>query len=44
MKGPRIDYLDNYYNSTFKVEFAIVAFIVAALNSLIYAYFEKLTA
>lgn len=33
-----------YYNSTFNIELIIIAFIVAALNSIIYAYFEKLTA
>jgi coenzyme F420-reducing hydrogenase gamma subunit len=32
-----------YYNGTFNAELVIIAFIVAALNSLIYAYFEKIT-
>jgi len=33
-----------YYNNTFNAELIIIAFMVAALNSLIYAYFEKLSA
>ena len=33
-----------YYNNTFTVQSVIIAFIVASLNSIIYAYFEKLTA
>ena len=33
-----------YYNSTFTVQSVIIAFIVAALNSLIYAYYEKISA
>ena len=33
-----------YYNNTFSVQSVIIAFIVAALNSLIYAYYEKISA